>query len=37
MIVLRKIHRPSVNRFDGGIFLVWFNYQNQSGDDTTEV
>ena len=25
-IVLKKIHRPSVNRFDGDIFLVRFDY-----------
>ena len=25
-IVLTKIHRPSVNRFDGAIFLVRFDY-----------
>ena len=37
-IVLKKeIHRPSVNRFEGDIFLVRFDYQNESGDDTTEV
>ena len=37
-IVLEKMHLPSVYRFDGDIFLpVQFDYQNQSGDDTTEV
>ena len=36
-IVLKTIHRPSVNRFDGAIFLVRFDYQDQSDDDTTEV
>ena len=25
-IVLKKIHRPGVNRFDGAIFLVRFDY-----------
>ena len=25
-IVLKKIHRPSVNPFDGAIFLVRFDY-----------
>ena len=35
--MLKKIHRYSVNRFDGDIFLVWFDYQNQSDDDTMEV
>ena len=36
-IVLKKIHRPGVNRFDGDIFLVWLDCQNKSGDDTREV
>ena len=36
-IMLKKIHRSSINRFDGDIFLVRFNYENQSGDDKTEV
>ena len=36
-IALKKIHRPSVNRFDGAIFLVRFDFWNQSDDDTTEV
>ena len=37
-IVLKKVYRPGVNRIDGDIFLVRFDHQNQSGDDTlTEV
>ena len=36
-IVLKNIHNPSVNQFLGHIFLVWFDYQNQSDDNTTEV
>ena len=36
-IGLKKIHRPSVDQFDGDIFLVWFDYWNQSDGDTTEV
>ena len=35
-IVLKKIHRPS-DKFDEDIFLVGFDYYNQSGDDTTDV
>ena len=36
-IMLKKIHDPSVNQFDGDIFLLRFDYQSQSDDDTTEV
>ena len=36
-IMLRKIHRPSENRFYGDTFLVRYNYWSQSGDDTTEL
>ena len=36
-IVLKNTSSYSVNRFDRDIFLVRFNYKNQSGDDTTEV
>ena len=28
---------PVENRFDGDIFFVWFDYQNQSGDHTTSM
>ena len=35
--IVLKMHHPSVNRFDGDIFLVLFDYQNESGDDRTEV
>ena len=36
-IMLKKIHRPSVNRFYVDTFFVWYNCWSQSGDDTTEL
>ena len=36
-IVLKKIHRPSVTRFEEDIFLLRFDFTNESDDDTTEV
>ena len=34
---VKKIHHPSVNRFDGLILLYVFVYQNKNGDDTIEL
>ena len=36
-IVLKKIHHPSENRFDGLILWYVFVYQNKNGDDTTKL
>ena len=32
----QKIHRPSVNRFDGIILWYGFDYKSKSEDDTTK-
>ena len=36
-IVSKKIHGPSVNRFDGVISWYDFDYESQIGDDTTKL
>ena len=33
----KKVHDPSVNRFDGLILWYVFDYQNKNGDDTTKL
>ena len=34
---VKKMHHPSVNRFDGLILWYVFDYQNKNGDDTTKL
>ena len=34
---VKKIHHPSVNRFDGLILWYVFDYRNKNGDDMTKL
>ena len=35
--IMKKIHRPGINRFDGVILWYGFGYKNKSGDDMTKL